>query len=219
MRALRLVSVFAVVAAIAYAAGNPDPVRDQVDQFRWKLPQFFNQEVDINFLDGGVVNAVTVQATTVTATTVASTTTTGVLAGPLDGGGGLENGDLQVLGRVIPGFITSIDGGSANFALDVNVGGKIKKSGVPVLVAHAVDGGTAVQSTEVGWAVMANGAVTVTFQTAFAGIPICNCTHVDTTNTATCTIDHNVAQSASQTGFAVASGGTDRIHWSCTGDK
>lgn len=50
-----LAAAVLVVGAIAWAQSNPDPVRDHVEQFRWRYPQFFNQALNANFVDAGAL--------------------------------------------------------------------------------------------------------------------------------------------------------------------
>lgn len=72
---------------------------------------------------------------------------------------------------------------------------------------------------ECGSGAMTAGALAVTFGTAFSAAPICNCTHVNTTNSNACVISSAAVPTTSGVTFAVTSGGTDVVHWCCMGDR
>lgn len=70
-----------------------------------------------------------------------------------------------------------------------------------------------------GHGAMTAGALAVTFTDTYGAAPDCACTHTSTTNLNGCAIDTaNPATTAGVT-FTVTLGGTDRVDWTCVGDR
>lgn len=44
-----------LIGAIAYAGSNPDPVRHNVEQFKWMYSQHFNQDLNATAIDAGAI--------------------------------------------------------------------------------------------------------------------------------------------------------------------
>ena len=112
--------------------------------------------------------------------------------------------------------ILSYPGNAAFNSLDTT-SNTLTANTLKVPVVHGT--GTAAQAIESGSAAMTTGALAVTFTTAFGAAPKCVCTHVDTTNTNPCTIQAAGAPSTTAVTFAVASGGSDVVHYFCIGQR
>lgn len=101
-------------------------------------------------------------------------------------------------------------------ALDAGVQSKV--GGVNIGALVAIDGGVATRSCQFSYGAMTASALAVTFNPAFTSNPQCQCTHVNTTNTNPCTLASGSVPTPTTANFAVASGGTDVVHWLCCGD-
>lgn len=118
-------------------------------------------------------------------------------------------------------------GGSTPYAWwDFNTGYAVSRFGFAIATANdgsgqrlvpVMHGALTNQAIEHGHAAMTAGSLAVSFADAFGAAPDCTCTHTDTTNANTCTI--HVAATGSAVTFAVASGGTDRVDWTCLGTR
>ena len=78
---------------------------------------------------------------------------------------------------------------------------------------------TAAQAIEVGSDAGTSGVLSVTFAVPFNALPVCSCTHVDTTNANACSLDHTKLPSTTAAQFKVSSGGSDVIDWMCVGNR
>lgn len=85
-------------------------------------------------------------------------------------------------------------------------------------MVHGTNGANA-KDIEVGSGAMTGGELAVTFGTGFGTAPICNCTHVNTTNANGCNIKSGATPTTTTVTFAVTSGGTDVVHWNCVGAR
>ena len=174
-------------------------------------------------IDGGVILSVRNNNTEIFAVnasgasgTFASQTVTGtatIATGKidvLDAGVARINGTLQTLGPNLLGQITTAQ------ALDAGLFSKV--GGVSIGGVVAQDGGVATHVCQYGYGAMTANALAVTFTRAFSSNTSCTCSHVDTTNTNPCTILAAGVPTTTGVTFAVASGGTDVVHWMCCGD-
>lgn len=225
--------VAALVCCVSWAESNPDPVRNQVDQFRWLYQQHFNQELSAAFVDAGTVWANSLVATTLTVTS--TTTHTGVTtfsaidagvvkADVLDAGYGLINGQLQVLGPIVGTSTlagTTIAANSNGSALGFTAmggvdAGSVRVAGIYVPIATSDDGGIGRgQRIQHGYGILSSNDYTATFNPAFSTIPSCSCGAVNAT-AAACGLKAIPSVSAAVFRGANAS---DAIYWQCTGDK
>lgn len=242
MKRLAFIVAVVLIASVAYAVQNPDPVRNNEEHFRWIYPQHFNQALNASFVDAGVVTATTFNVTTDNASVVK--------AGVVDAGGINVEGRIVVDGTASVGetltvvgatVLGVVDAGPAHFRANVSVAGNTLATGtlgvtaVTTLVALdagvqskvggvtiggiiAQDGGLSTRVCQYGYGAMTANALAVTFTRAFSSNPSCFCTHVDTTNTNPCTLTAASVPTTTTASFSVASGGTDVVHWQCCGD-
>lgn len=161
-----------------------------------------------------------------------------IAAAVIDAGTALIRGDLQVLGtipaatittatittstvttsNVTTGNITTLDAGSGQVNGALQVTGPLRVNGRAAVVGAPLDGGSPANIyTEYGYAAMTTGAVTVTFKNAFSVGPVCNCTHLNTTNSNACVL--SAVPSTTSVAMAVTSGGSDLVYYQCSGDR
>lgn len=188
-----------LVALAAHAAPDANPWVKVQDQQEHAKPALFDQAVDVvgplsvGFVDAGTLTVTTSTTTTVNATTVKTTL--------LDAGSGYINGNLGVLGTE---YVALIDAGALNVANNLGVGGseavtgtlgvggvttlvaldagQVKVAAVLVPVAKPIDGGTDGQpQVQYGNCTLSSNACTVTFNPAFAILPMCVCSSTNAT--------------------------------------
>jgi hypothetical protein len=130
--------------------------------------------------------------------------------------GEVNQGSVQVGGYSASGSTLAVrNSGSACFLASAD-SCNLTLSGLKVPVVHG--SGTNMKALEAGSGAMTAGELAVTFGTAFGASPICNCTHVGTTNINACAIKTGATPTTTGVTFTVTLGGTDVVHWFCQGD-
>jgi hypothetical protein len=171
-----------------------------------------------------------------------SSGTSGDFSGIADGGGGAGSVYINTGGLNLGGdhycwtHVCTPSGASAPYWGDIDIGNqfnsnvnlgtatlqtvtigkagkKVDVKGYGVLVTHTTER----RAIETGAGNMTAGELVVTFTTAFTLGPVCTCTHVNTTNGNACNIKDGAEPGTTGVTFAVASGGTDMLHWICVG--
>lgn len=101
-----------------------------------------------------------------------------------------------------------------NTGVVTTIGNDLEAAGLRTIVVHGT--GTAAQALEYGSGAMTAGALAVTFSTAFGAAPVCVCNHVKAVPLA---CGPTSVASATTVTFAVATGGTDTVNYSCAGPR
>lgn len=70
-----------------------------------------------------------------------------------------------------------------------------------------------------GHGAMTAGSLAVSFSDTYSVAPDCTCTHTSTTNLNSCAIDTANPATTTAVTFTVTLGGTDRVDWTCVGDR
>lgn len=106
----RFLAVLAVIviATVAYAAPDVEPVRSWYQQYQYKVPEHFEKELNAAFIDAGTIKATTLVPTTINATTENTAA--------LDAGAVYIRGNAQIAGTWQAGTkVDLLDAGTAHF--------------------------------------------------------------------------------------------------------